>query len=373
MYLSRFAPHAALSIALFAIAPSFSIAAEAQHNTAAQSPIDFRALRVQAMRAATTATQPGELFANPDRAYPPSCLNSPLQNQLYKSDPHAQQKQITLPGDPITSDSTEYAYSETDTVTVFRVPCSSGTSALLIEIDRPSTTSTYYPVFPGLAIGPASSGVVPRVAADPNTFYSDVYAYDPLLVSSTYVFENVYGSGSDTDYNDALEVQVYNLTSNTPTEFDIPAYNPADYAAASQPLPISGYLSGNFYDPTHGGEGIQIEVGDIGTATSTRSITVAWYTFDSTGTPYWLYGNATFTTGATAVNVPLYYGANGGFGGDFTSASFSSWGSIDVDFSDCNTMKFSYASNAGLPTSVPTGSGSKIWTRLTQLNGLTCQ
>jgi hypothetical protein len=36
-------------------------------------------------------------------------------------------------------------------------------------------------------------------------------------------------------------------------------------------------------------------------------------------------------------------------------------------------MQFTYAANAGLPAGVPSGSGSKTWTRATQLNGLTCQ
>jgi hypothetical protein len=366
---SRFA----LSIALFVIASPFAVAADAQHNSAIQSPIDFRALRAQAIHAAPGGAQPGELFANPDRAYPPSCLNAPLANQLYKTDPHAQQKQITLPGDPITSDANEYSYTEADTVTVFRVPCAGGVSAVLVEIDRPSTATSYpYPVFPGVAIG--SGQFVPRIAADPNTFYSNVYAYDPVSTSSTYVFENVYGGGSDQLYNQALSVFVYDLQTPTPTEFDLPAYNPSDYAAASQPMPISGYQSGNFYDATRGGEGIQIEVGDTGTASSTRTITFAWYTFDSSGTPYWLYGNASFTTGATQVNIPLYYGAGGGFAGNYTSVDFEPWGNItSLEFTDCNTVRFSYASNAGLPAGVPAGSGSKIWTRLTQLNGLTCQ
>lgn len=372
MHLSRFAPTAALSIALFAIVSSFATAADVQHNTAVQSPIDFRALRAQAVRAAPSNTQPAELFANPDRAYPASCLNAPLPNLLYQNDPNAQQKQITLPGDPITSDSNELSYTETDTVTIFRVPCAGGVSALLIEIDRPSGTSYPYPVFPGVAIG--TGQYVPRLAADPNTFYSNIYAYDPLQVSSTYVFEGVYGATNNIDYNQAQTIDIYNLQSSTPTEFDIPAYNPSDYAAASQPLPISGYQSGNYYDPTRGGEGIQIEVGDTGTASSTRSITFAWYTFDSTGTPYWLYGNASFTTGDNQVDVPLYYGSGGGFAGNYTSVDFQQWGNItNLEFTDCNTVRFTYASNNGLPSGVPTGSGSKIWTRLTQLNGLTCQ
>ena len=46
---------------------------------------------------------------------------------------------------------------------------------------------------------------------------------------------------------------------------------------------------------------------------------------------------------------------------------------LTVDFPDCNSMHFTYQANAGLPASVPQGSGSRTWTRLTGINGLGCQ
>ena len=363
-----------LSTALFVLVSPLAVAAGTQPNGG--TSINYRALQIQATQQAIRGAQASEYFANPYRAYPPSCLNAPIPFQLYQNDPNKVSTTITLTGAPLAGNDTEKNYTENDTVTVFRVPCGANASALLLEIDRPANASTqYYPVFPGVTIG--SAGFVPRVASDPNTFFSYVYAFDPLLESTVVVFENAVGAATLIDYDQAITVGIDNLSGAPATAFNVPAYNASAYAANAQPLPISGYQSGNFYDPTHSGEGIQVEVGEIGTASSTRSITIAWYTFDDTGTPYWLFGQAAFTTGATSVSVPLYYGANGGFAGNFgSSATFEQWGTISVNFPDCNTMKFTYASAAGLPAGVPTGSNTnpgKTWTRLTQLNGLTCQ
>ena len=363
----------ALSSALFLAVSPFAAAAGVQHNAGVQSSINYRALQIQAANSASGGAQPAELYANPQRAYPASCLNAPLPLGLYNNDPNKVSTTISLRGDPLSSDVNENNYTETDTVTVFRVACANNESAVLIEIDRPSNASTmYYPVFPGMSIG--SNNYVPRMASDPNTFYSNVYAFDPLLTSDVVVFENVFG-GTPVNYNQALAVFVDNLQSGSNAdlvEFDIPAYNAAQYASTSQPLPISGYQSGNYYDPNHSGEGIQIEVGETA-STGTRVITVAWYTFDASGIPYWLYGTGTFSTGANTAAVTMAYASNGGFAGDFGKATVAQWGTLNVNFPDCNTMNFSYASAAGLPSGVPSGSGSKSWTRLTTLNGLTCQ
>jgi hypothetical protein len=356
--------------ALFLVAVSpLAIGAGPQGNNGAPS-IDYRAMQIKAARDAATAGQAGEYIVNSYRAYPPSCLNAPIPFSLYVNDPAAASKTVTLLGDPLSNDPNERAYTENVKVTLFRVPCGA-TSALLLELDRPANASAqYYPIFPGVAFSP--TGYVPRVASDPNTWFSQVYANDPLFESTVVVFEN-YSTTQILNFNQALSVAVDNLSGNAPTTFTIPAYNPSAYAANALPLPISGYQSGNFYDPTHSGEGIQVEVGDVSTAQ--HFLTIAWYTFDDLGLPYWLIGSSSFPIGATKVGpFPMYFGSNGGFAGNFgAAATFAAWGTITVSFPDCNTMQFSYASNAGLPAGVPTGSGAKTWKRTTQLNGLTCQ
>jgi hypothetical protein len=351
---------------------------------------------LSAIRASTRAhiapgVTPNEIIANPERAYPPSCLQAPLLLQLYANDPAKVQFSVTLSGDAYNGDNTaELTYTESDTVTIFRVPCSGGTSALLLEIDRPSNldgVTTLYPVYP-LVYVTLSDGTPYelRTPQDPNTFLSDNVAGTPLFQSSVFVIENTYGSDVQIDFNPAIDIGVYNLLSssnpNVDTQaFNIPAYNPALYTAASQPLPITGYLTGTWYDSAHSGEGIQTEIGEVGTAAAQRFVSVSWYTYDSTGRPYWLVGSGIINLDATTFVAPnnatvtLGYNSGGGFAGNFgAKATQALWGTINVSFPDCNTMTFNYATTGtGIPSDVPTGTGTKTWKRLTQVNGLTCQ
>lgn len=323
----------------------------------------------------------GEMFANPDRAYPPSCLNSPIPLGLWQNDPLARYAQIRLIGDPYAGGN-EATYSETVKIYVFRVVCTSGLSATLMEIDRPSNmegNTSLYPTVPGVSVTQGGNTLYVRMANDPNTFFSTTYALNPLVNSDVFVLENFYGGSIQLNYNNALTLTVDTLNQADPnryTNFNLPAYNPSLYAAASQPLPISGYMTGNWYDKAHSGEGIQVEVGELqGSGNNLpRFINIAWYTFDSDGVPYWLFGTGIFNAGATSVPLQLAYSYGGSFAGSGAVAQAPQlWGTFNVQFPDCNTMQFSYQSAAGLPTGVPTGQGSKTWTRLSQMNGLTCQ
>ena len=326
-------------------------------------------------------TKAAELFANPDRAYPPSCLSSPMPFGMWQNDPNALTAQVNLIGDPYAGGS-EATYFETDTIHLFRVVCTSGLSATLMEIDRPTANdgnTSLYPTLPAISVQQGSNNFYIRFVNDPNTFFSTNYALNPLINSDVFVLENFYGSSAQIDYGQALSLTVDTLNRSDPnryTTFNLGAYNPAQYAQASQPLPISGYMTGNWYDKMHSGEGIQVEVGELQGSGGTvpRYIVVAWYTYDSSGIPYWLFGSGTFNAGDTSASVQLGYSSGGGFAGNFgSSATQAVWGTFNVQFPDCNTMRFSYQSAPGLPAGVPTGSGAKIWKRLTQINGLTCQ
>ncbi len=66
-------------------------------------------------------------FVNPSRAYPPSCLADGLPVSAASTDPNAQQIALTLAGYNGSGDQT----TETDTFTLWRVPCSDGVSATL--------------------------------------------------------------------------------------------------------------------------------------------------------------------------------------------------------------------------------------------------
>src|SRR5256885_354662 len=183
-FLLSTASHAAPS-PLDGIRPNYTVNLQ-QH---AYQPTPLRAGLRAAGAGVTPVATAGDVVTNPARAYPPSCLGNIVPFGLYVDDPHGLQAQITLPGDPLGS-STEQGYSEVDTVTVFRVPCSGGKSALLMEIDRPTAANgdrNLYPIFPIAtmqSIAPCASPgcpvFVPRLAPDPNTFFSDTYAASPL-------------------------------------------------------------------------------------------------------------------------------------------------------------------------------------------------
>lgn len=200
----------------------------------------------------------------------------------------------------------------------------------------------------------------------------------PFDGAITFVFEN-YANPATPQYNfsDALTIVANQFTAGyAPVLVNVDAYDVSKYTYGRLPLQISGYMTGNWFDPNHGGEGIQTEIGASGAlgTPNNRFITVAWYTFDSTGTPYWLFGQGTFTAGDRAATLLVGYGSNGGFAGNFgPGATFTAWGTMSVEFPDCNTFSFSYQSKAGLPVGVPQGSGSRTWTRLTQANGLECK
>lgn len=374
--------HAAVAVS--AATPQVDLARAQQIRTQMQaqaSQAKITALKSGVASAKPGATKPAELFANPDRAYPPSCLSSPMPLGMWQNDPNALHATINLIGDPYAGGS-EATYVEPDIVYVFRVVCSSGQSATLVEIDRPSANegnTSSYPTLPAVSVQQGSNNIYVRLANDPNTFYSTSYALNPLINSDVFVLENFYGGSVQLNYNQALTLTVDTLNTSDPnryTTFNLPTYNPAQYTQASEPLPISGYMTGNWYDQNHSGEGIQVEVGELQPSGSTfpRYISIAWYTFDSSGTPYWLFGTGFFNAGDTTASVQLGYSYGGGFAGNFGASSTTKlWGTFDVKFPDCNTMQFSYQPVAGLPQGVPTDAGAKTWKRLTTMNGLTCQ
>jgi hypothetical protein len=383
---------AALGVAMLACAcaPAFADGI-VTHQTGANGALNFRALSNQQLTQPTAIAKnlggnsasgngirAGEAFANPFRAYPPSCLEAPLALGLYNNDPYRLQTTLRLSGDPLGGASEEVNFTEVDTITVFRVVCSSGQSATLIEIDRPSSAAAYpYPVFPGVFVTLSDNSSFPlRAVNDPNTFLASSVAYNPLVTSDVFVLENYYGSSTQFDFNQAFTLNVDNLLSGSAHDvasFNLGTYLPSSYPEASEALKINGYMSGNWYDPAHNGEGIQIEVGEQ--TYPARYITAAWYTFDDLGFPYWLFGSGGFTAGdaGRSATVTLYYGGNGGFAGDFGSTTTSTlWGTLNITFPTCNSMTFKYAAASGLPSTVPQGSGTKTWSRVSNLNGLTC-
>ncbi|MEP6940442.1 MAG: hypothetical protein ABI846_11825 [Rudaea sp.] len=355
------------------------------------------------------AAQAKELIPNASRAYPAGCFSDTQPSVAGNIEPLPVTPSGPLYGGAVTL----YAYNtqlvnhdttENVTITIWRLPCSSSgdktgynpdggaVAATLIRIQRSAAsngTTLIYPTFPAIRIAQGSIGFddanfrdYARVVAEPNTVIADTNIDAPVISSTTYVLENYpYSGASVFAFNQSFQIRFdngYTDTSGNPigqTVFSIPAYNPtaSSYPAASQPLPINGYLSGSWYDPTHSGEGILTQVYD--NDGKTRIFAATWYTFDQAGIPFWLVASATFSVGATSIpNMAVGYRTGGGFAGSFTPpAPQQNWGTMTVSFPNCQKMTFSYNGAATAVNGGPAGSGTKTFTRLGSINSLACQ
>ncbi|MEP6940441.1 MAG: hypothetical protein ABI846_11820 [Rudaea sp.] len=322
----------------------------------------------------------------PARAYPPSCFADGLPLGQGAQDPHLQGLSISLHGDFnacfVSTASPTYAvaqqechYSEAVNVFVFRVPCSAGTSATLLEIDRAAGMQGHtdlYPTFPGVWVLQGAHIAYIRLSQDANTTTTQTFVNSPVYRNSIYTLENSAGQ-SAFDYNQSFTLTVDNNT-GLALQFALDAYHPADYPAAALGMPLTGYLTGSWYDPAHSGEGILTQIFDNGDGAITRTFVATWYTFDATGVPFWLVAQGTFPIGATHVdNVAVQSVSGGGFAGAFNAVTRSAWGTMSFAFSDCSHVHFSYASGNGNAAGVPAGSGTRDWVRIGNIDALNCQ
>jgi hypothetical protein len=335
----------------------------------------------QAVKAASTA-QPTEIFANPFRAYPPSCLGDGLPFRSFpqsNGDPAPQQQTLNLPGDPGAclpgGDSQECAtnYVEPVTVTVWRVACSNNQTAVLLEIDRSAAqenNTTRYPTFPAVALTQSGNSLYPvRLVNDPNTIFANTLVNTAIYNSDIYVLENYFSDTTiQVDY-----AKAFVLTLDNTISFTFPDYNKSLYAASNQTLPISGYLSTNWYNPLQSGEGMLTQIYDGDASKNERFFTAAWYTFDALGAPFWLFAQGTIHIGdRSANNVKVVYPNNGKFAGSGATTN-TDWGTANFSFPDCNTMVFSYSyvGPNGQPNA-PSSSGTRTWSRLANINSVVC-
>ncbi|MGA9341130.1 MAG: hypothetical protein WBV61_02200 [Rhodanobacteraceae bacterium] len=155
-------------------------------------------------------------------------------------------------------------------------------------------------------------------------------------------------------------------------------------AGANEPLPITGGMTSNWYDPAHSGEGIVVQIAAFppnSDGSVSREFVFDWFTYDSNGNPFWISGNATIDPGdPTSVTVPAIFSVEGGFAGDFgAEATQVPWGTVTFSFPDPNHMTVDYASlpmfdapPPPIPNGVPSGSGTLHYERLLNIDGLAC-
>jgi hypothetical protein len=391
-------------VAAAVVSPSYAAPAKlppeaaAAHNAAA-SVIRARLATASLHRLGTAdagagvdaiqTTVSGPRQANAVRAYPPSCLADPLPTAPSGPTDTFQMSLYTRSenGDPLEP--------ETVTVQIWRVACSSsGTltpyntdglqnAALLMRITRDQVNdghTDYFPTFPYLtAIQTNTTPKLVRAAMEPNTVVSDGPFDAPVYVSTTYVIENYPYVGSGvTLFNYRHDLTIDPViggfgTSAVTRPIQDYAPNQTSYPAAFQNLTIDGYLSSAWYSPGHGGEGLVVEIYDNADGT-TRTIFAAWYTYDVNGLPFWLVAQGVMNLTANSVaNVPVYYYTGGGFAGDFTGVDTNNWGTMSISFPDCQTMNFTYNGATDASIGGPSGTGSRTWKRLADINGLNCE
>jgi hypothetical protein len=342
-----------------------------------------RASRAGAKSANTvTSATPGLPRANPLRTYPPSCLADPLPDQT--SGPTYNQS-VSLAA--FNTNTQQVDSTETVTIKVWRVACSSSdfyNSATLMRIDRSSTSQTIYPLFPAIRVSQGSIGYedypanLVRMAVEPNTVISDTSVETPIKFDTTFVLENYDSTATGVfDFNLPFGLQFDNLFATNNLAFiDVPLYSPdaQTYPDAFQEIPISGYVSTNWYDPSADGEGIVLQVYERSNDPDNLVIAFSWSTYDSNGIPYWLGGQVDIPRGTKTANVPMFYRTGGGFAGNNGAADPPiSWGTSTISFPTCNTMALIYEANPGLPAGVPSGNGVRTWTRIANVNGLICE
>jgi hypothetical protein len=302
--------------------------------------------------------------ANPERAYPPSCLSDPLP---------------TTPRGPTVTQNANLGdwgstYTEQVAITAWRVACSGGKSAILVKFDRATAVEGRFPApdvpLPNVDVPNSNADIYLNINAEPNTRRSEVGG-NPIINDSTLVIEHFPGAAFDLNQAFALAIDTYTVTSGARITLQMPAYNAATHPDGSQSLEINGYLTGSWYDAAHSGEGIFFEVAELDNGA--RFVFFAWFTYGPTGQPYWLVGNTTVAADARTISVPTLYLTGGGFAGNFGAPVPSQpWGNVTFAFPNCGTMALGFESTHG-SSGIPQGQGARTWTRLSSINGFVCQ
>lgn len=337
---------------------------------------------------------PAAPHENPLRTYPPSCLADPLPTQ--PSGP-TWSSPVTLRG----RDPAGNLYAEAVTITLWRIVCSSATtsnSATLMRIQRAASNdgrTDVFPLFPDvrlaetnsintIAFDDANQRDYARVAAEPNTVVSEVAVGAQIISSTTYVLENYSTAGAGFfDFDLAFSIRFDNyFIDGQPRQFTIaiPKYNPttALYPDLNLDLPISGHMASAYGGPVNSAEGMLIQVFELAPDANGNpqpmQFYFSWFTFNGDHQTFLLGGNAAIQPGARIATSPVIYSSGGTFASlPGATATVHPWGTASFRFPNCNTMIVNYSANAGLPGNVPSGSGTRTFTRIANGNGVPCE
>lgn len=134
----------------------------------------------------------------------------------------------------------------------------------------------------------------------------------------------------------------------------------AQHIPANTPS-VRAWMSGNWYNPDQSGHGVQIEVLDNGRAV------IAWYAYDGSGAPLWLFGVG--TVGPTTIVAELQAFTGGRPPPDWAQAGVIAepWGGVEIAFDGCDAAVLNWQSD-----DPDFGSGELAIQRLTNLQGQRC-
>ena len=146
--------------------------------------------------------------------------------------------------------------------------------------------------------------------------------------------------------DDAAFTLVYESDFGPDASIAIPAYNASLYpGGGATSTAISGKYSGSYYAAARNGEGVLVEIGTVGPR---RVLFLTWYTYFQ-GQQRWLVGSVDLAAGATSATVPMVVTSGGQFGAAFDpgQVSVTPWGSVNVQFPSCSSMRFQWTDSSG--------------------------
>ncbi|UXI69317.1 hypothetical protein [Tahibacter amnicola] len=255
------------------------------------------------------------------------------------------------------------------TVKIARVPCTATQSVLVV-----STTE----VAPQ---GPISGGVLPYFTVKPAGatqflhLFATRNAFPAWRVTS---ISHEFHQNANNDYilfsaaadiNGPITIKIDSGV-DTPRMLTMPAYVPT--AEILQARPLDSFVAGHYFDPAHPGEGIIVESIGSPDAQGNSYLRFTWLTYDRKGDPFWLAGGDSVNARARSARLPAVRLTGGRFGGQTTGVSPIRWGTVEVSFPDCNTLRLSYASDPSNDPAVPQGTGQLEWKRLSKPSGHAC-
>ncbi|MBD8524477.1 hypothetical protein [Pseudomarimonas arenosa] len=321
---------------------------------------------------AMTAPKAEILLLQPMNLYPDNCVTAEPP-----STPRGQRVSFdTL------AFSLDYAQAFATTASLWREPCGSEKSAVLLRIEHPAQASGPLNL-PSVELRPEQGKglitLIPhlnftRIPDDPRalarvfevseTLFLQAYEVDGLEFDPN---EEITLSFGTRLFNEVIASQPPGFVSAPAT---LPAYDPSLYAEAELPDLLTAHITGSYSDPERPGEGFLIELAQVG---DNQVLALTWFTFADDGRQFWLVGAAPIQAGQRQVQLELRTSQGGRIAGNFGQTAVTSrlWGTISLALRACNRLEFQFQSTHNA-SDMPVASGNRTWTRLTQIAQLGC-